>query len=297
MTTNPIIETQALTKTFGSSHAVRDLNLSIAPNCITAFLGLNGAGKSTTIKMLLGMIGPTSGTGTILGRRIEDPKQNTALRNDVAYVSEHQRLYDYMTVSEMIRFTSSFYAGWDKSLEQALQKSYDLPSDRKIKALSKGMRRKLAMLLAFARKPKLLILDEPSDGLDPVGIDQLLETMVASASNGTSIFFSSHQIAEVERIADNVCVLHRGHLAMDTSLEELRQSYRQIDLVYNAVPNEHEFALPGVERVVIRGHQVRVTASTNTQAVIEKAQSFYPSSMNIVPVGLREIFLERVREA
>jgi ABC-2 type transport system ATP-binding protein len=297
MSTTPIIETEGLTKRFDGSYAVRDLNLSVTSNAITAFLGLNGAGKSTTIKMLLGMIAPTSGAGTILGRRIEDPSQNTALRSDVAYVSEHQRLYDYMTVSEMIRFTRSFYPGWDKGLEQALQKRYELPSDRKIKALSKGMRRKLAMLLAFARRPKLLILDEPSDGLDPVGIEQLLETMVASADDGTSIFFSSHQIAEVERIADNVCVLHRGQLAMDTSLEVLRQSYRQIDLVYNAVPDELEFALPGVERVAIRGHQVRVTASTNAQAVIEKAQSFYPSSMNVVPVGLREIFLERVRES
>jgi ABC-2 type transport system ATP-binding protein len=296
MKISPIIETNNLAKSFGDSDAVIGLNLSVSPSCITAFLGLNGAGKSTTIKMLLGMISPTSGTGTVLGKRIEDPKENADLRKHVAYVSEHQRLYDYMTVAEIIRFTRGFYPKWDTSLEVKLRDIYELPSTRKIKALSKGMRRKLAMLLAFARRPELLILDEPSDGLDPMGIEQLLETMVALASEGTAIFFSSHQISEVERIADHVCVLHRGRLAMDASLEELRRSYRQIDLVYNAVPDEAEFTLPGVERVAIRGHQVRVMASSNSQAIIDKAQSFYPSSVDVVPIGLREIFLQKVHE-
>ena len=135
-----------------------------------------------------------------------------------AYVSEQQHLYDYMTVEQMIRFTKSFYPAWHWEIEQKLLRTYELPLDRKVGTLSKGMRRKLALLLAFARKPELLILDEPSDSLDPIGIEQLLESMVAQCSEGTSIFFSSHQIAEVERVADDVCVIHKGRLAMNGSL-------------------------------------------------------------------------------
>jgi ABC-2 type transport system ATP-binding protein len=219
------------------------------------------------------------------------------MRRSVAYVSEQQHLYDYMTVEQMIRFTKSFYPAWHREIEQKLLRTYELPLDRKVGTLSKGMRRKLALLLAFARKPELLILDEPSDSLDPIGIEQLLESMVAQCSEGTSIFFSSHQIAEVERVADDVCVIHKGRLAMNGSLDDLRQSYRQIDLVFNAVPDEVEFRLPGVERIWTQGHQMRIFASGNSEAVVERARSFYASSIDVAPIGLREIFLERVKES
>ena len=292
----PVIQVRELKKSFGRVDAVCNLNMSVAPDRITAFLGLNGAGKSTTIKMLLGMIAPSSGDGTVLGRSISDPKESVDMRRSVAYVSEQQHLYDYMTVEQMIRFTKSFYPAWHSEIEQKLLRTYELPLDRKVGTLSKGMRRKLALLLAFARKPELLILDEPSDSLDPIGIEQLLESMVAQCSEGTSIFFSSHQIAEVERVADDVCVIHKGRLAMNGSLDDLRQSYRQIDLVFNAVPDEVEFRLPGVERIWTQGHQMRIFASGNSEAVVERARSFYASSIDVAPIGLREIFLQRVKE-
>jgi len=292
----PVIQVHELKKSFGRVDAVCGLNMSVAPNRITAFLGLNGAGKSTTIKMLLGMIAPSSGEGTVLGRRLGDPAESVDMRKYVAYVSEQQHLYDYMTVEQMIRFTKSFHPGWHGEIEQKLLRTYELPLNRKVGALSKGMRRKLALLLAFARKPELLILDEPSDSLDPIGIEQLLESMVAQCSEGTSIFFSSHQIAEVERVADDVCVIHKGRLVMNGSLDDLRQSYRQIDLVFNAVPDEVEFRLPGVERISTQGHQMRIFASGNSEAVVERARAFYASSIDVAPIGLREIFLERVKE-
>ncbi len=296
MSHTPVIQVRELRKSFGPVDAVCGLNMAVAPNRITAFLGLNGAGKSTTIKMLLGMIAPSSGEGTVLGRRIGDPEESVDMRRCVAYVSEQQHLYDYMTVEQMIRFTKSFYPAWHREIEQKLLRTYELPPRRKVGSLSKGMRRKLALLLAFVRKPELLILDEPSDSLDPIGIEQLLESMVAQCSEGTSIFFSSHQIAEVERVADDVCVIHKGRLAMNGSLDDLRQSYRQIDLVFNAMPDEVEFRLPGVERIWTRGHEMRIFASGNSEGVVERARAFYASSIDVVPIGLREIFLERVKE-
>ncbi len=296
MNATPVIETVGLSKKYGKIDAVCGLNMRVMPNCITAFLGLNGAGKTTTIKMLLGMISPSGGEARVLGRQIDSSEESVKLRRSVAYVSESQRLYDYMTVAQMIRFTRSFYPAWCVDTETTLLRMYELPLDRKIKLLSKGMRRKLALLLAFARKPDLLILDEPSDGLDPVGVEQLLEILVAQCSTGTSIFFSSHQIAEVERVADRICMIHKGRLVMDASLDDVRESYRQIDLVFNALPDECEFHMPGVERIAARGHQIRMIVSANAESVLERARAYYPSSIDVSPIGLREIFLDKVKE-
>jgi ABC-2 type transport system ATP-binding protein len=290
-----VIETSNLSKSYGSVQAVHELNLSVPSSRITAFLGLNGAGKSTTVKMLLGMIEPSEGEGRVLGSRITDPTESRALRRRVAYVSESKRLYEYMTVEQIIRFTRSFYPDWRADVERDLLHLYELPLDRRIKKLSKGMRTKLALLLAVARRAELLILDEPSEGLDPIGIEQLLESLVARCAEGASIFFSSHQIPEVERIADHVCMLDKGRLVIDASMDDLRQSYRQVDLVFPSVPDEREFRMAGVESIHTKGHQMRVFASRNAEMVMDRARRFYPTSIEVSPVGLREIFLETVK--
>jgi ABC-2 type transport system ATP-binding protein len=298
MTDAPVVETNGLGKSYGKVRAVRDLNLTVWPDRITAFLGLNGAGKSTTIKMLLGMVKPTEGTATVLGKRIDDPEESAAFRRGVAYVSEDKRLYGYMTVEQMIRFTGSFYPDWREDVVKTLLMQYELPRDRKIKSLSKGMRTKLALLLALARQPKLLILDEPSEGLDPVGIEELLQSLVAQCGEGTAVFFSSHQIAEVERVADQVCILHRGRLVLDVSLDDIRLDYRQIDIVFPSLRAELEtqFQLDGVESIRTRGHQMSVFASRNADAIIERARDLHAGSIEAAPVGLREIFLQKVKE-
>jgi ABC-2 type transport system ATP-binding protein len=158
------------------------------------------------------------------------------------------------------------------------------------------MRTKLGLLIAFARQPELLILDEPSEGLDPVGIEELLEILVTRCSEGTTVFFSSHQIAEVERIADQVCILHAGRLVMDSSLDDLRQSYRRIDLIFPSIPAEHDFRMTGVEDVKTRGHQMSVLASWNVEAVVARAHDFRATSIDVTPVGLRDVFLQKVKE-
>jgi ABC-2 type transport system ATP-binding protein len=290
------IQTERLAKSYGTVEAVRGIDLSVRLHTITAFLGLNGAGKSTTIKMLLGMIRPSGGDGTILGQQISDPTASVRIRSQIAYVSENKQLYNFMTVEQMIRFTSGFYPDWRRDEEQKLLRQYKLPLDRKVKSLSKGMRTKLGLLLAFARRPELLILDEPSEGLDPVGIEELLEILVARCSEGTTVFFSSHQIAEVERVADHICVLHAGRLVLDSSLDDLRRSYRQIDLVFPSIPAERDFRIAGVEEVRTRGHQMRVLTSRNMEDVVARAHDFHATSIDVTPVGLREIFLDKVKE-
>jgi ABC-2 type transport system ATP-binding protein len=297
MTNEAVILTQALAKSYGDAEVVRGLNLSVGRNRITAFLGRNGAGKSTTIKMLLGMIRPTAGSGTVLGKQITDAEENRELRRRVAYVAEDKPLYGYMTVEQTIRFASAFYPDWRRDVEKKLLHDYELPLHRKVKMLSKGMRTKLALLLAFARRPDLLILDEPSEGLDPVGIEYLLQVLVAQSAEGVSIFFSSHQIAEVERVADHVCILEKGCLLLDASLDQLRQSYRRIDLVFPSPAPEREFRITGVERIQASGREMSVLASKNVEAVIQRAHDLNAVSVEVAPVGLRDIFLETVKES
>jgi ABC-2 type transport system ATP-binding protein len=295
MIPEPVIETRQLRKYYGKAEAVRDLDLCVEPNRITGFLGANGAGKSTTIKMLLGMSKPTGGSGTVLGRKIDDPKASVDLRRNIAYVSEDKRMYSYLTVEEMIRFTRPFYPDWRIDVERQLIRSYELPADRKVGSLSKGMRTKLAMLLALSRRPSLLILDEPGDGLDPWGVEQQLESLVAQSGDGTSVFFSSHQIADVERIADNVCILDKGRLILDAAMDDLRQSYRQITLVFPEPPVEREFRFAGVERIRTSGQQMAVFASANAEAVIDRARQFHATSIDVAPVALRDVYLQMVQ--
>jgi ABC-2 type transport system ATP-binding protein len=291
-----IIETHELTKHYGSFAAVRSLNLRVTGERITGFLGRNGAGKSTTIKMLLGMTHPTAGTGTVLGRSINDPKANREMRRDVAYVGEDKQLYSYMTVEQLIRFTRSFYADWQPEVEQRLLQQYRLPRDRKVKALSKGMRTKLALLLALSRRPALLILDEPSEGLDPVSIEELLQALVAAAADGTTVFFSSHQIAEVERVAEHVCILDRGKLIVDLALDDMRRDYRRITLGFSKQQPPEKFRMQGIQQIRTNGRQVILLANRNADAIVELARSMEPVSLDVAPIGLREVFLETVKE-
>ena len=289
----PVIEAHELSKRYGGVAAVDQLRFAVNAHRITGFVGRNGAGKTTTIKLLLGMIAATSGSGRVLGRRIDDPEDSLAIRRQVAYVGEDKGLYAYMTVGELIRFTRSFYADWDLALERRLLAQYALPVDRKVKALSKGTRTKLALLLALARRPRLMILDEPTDGLDPVAIEQLLQELAGRGDDGTTIFFSSHQLGEVERIADDIVMIDRGAIVLETSLDELRARYRMITLGFAAAPADTAFGMPGVLRARVQGRQAQVLVSDNADAVVQRAHHLGATSVQIASVTLREVFLDR----
>jgi ABC-2 type transport system ATP-binding protein len=290
-----VIESYGLTKRYGPVAAITGLTFEVSRHRITGFLGRNGAGKSTTIKTLLGMVHPTSGNAKVLGHPIDDPRASLELRRRVAYVGEDKGLYSYLTVAELIRFTRAFYSDWRTDLERQLLDLYQLPLKRKVKALSKGMRTKLALLLALARQPALLILDEPSEGLDPVSVDELLHTLAGRSADGTAVFFSSHQLDEVERIADHVLILDRGRLILDTELDEVREHYRRVTLVFTTDVPEAAFRLPGVHAVRARGRQLTVMTDANTDAVVARAHSLDAVSVDVTPVSLREVFLDRVQ--
>jgi len=289
-----VIQTTGLTKFYGDFCAVKELNCSVRAERITGFLGRNGAGKSSTIRMLLGMVRPSAGEGTVLGRRIDDAGESIEIRKRIAYVGEDKGLYGYMTVEQLIRFTRSFYSDWQPEVERKLLQQYALPKGRKVKALSKGMRTKLALLLALSRHPALLILDEPTEGLDPVSIEELLQTLVTAPAQGTAVFFSSHQLSEVERIADDILMIDRGEKVLDMPLDQIRENYRRVTMGFStAVPQLPR--LVGVERMRVDGRQVTMLASSNSEAIAQAGRERNAVTVEVMPVSLREIFLETVQ--
>ena len=233
-----VIETDGLTKWYGSFAAVSDLSLQVEKGSVTGFLGQNGAGKSSTIRMLLGMMRPTRGGGRVLGHDITDPVASVEMRQRIGYVAEDKRLYDYMTVGQLIEFTRPFFPAWRREVERELLDEFRLPLDRPVKKLSKGMRTQTALLVTFARGADLLILDEPTEGLDPVATEKVLQLVVRASADGTSVFFSSHQIAEVEQVADRVLMIDRGRLVLDTTVDAVKEKFRRVRAVY-AEPREN----------------------------------------------------------
>ena len=290
-----VIETIDLKKSYGKHEAVRGLNLSVAAGSVCAFLGQNGAGKSSTLKMLLGMIHPSSGTGNILGHRIDIEKESLMIRQKAAFVAEDKRLYDYMTVAQIVQFTKSFFPRWRGDLERRFMEQFELPKQRKVRQLSKGMRTKLALLLGFARGCELLILDEPTEGLDPVAIEDVLQIIVSLVADGTTVFFSSHQIAEVEQIADHVLMIDRGKLLMDAPMDQIKEQYRHIQAVFPNEVEERDFHVAGIDKVHLEGRAVSLVASRNVDNIVEHVRMMQAQTVDVLPVSLKEIFLEKVR--
>ncbi|HVF58108.1 MAG TPA: ABC transporter ATP-binding protein [Pyrinomonadaceae bacterium] len=297
MTNEHVIETSGLAKSYDGVEAVRGIDLKVARGSIYGFLGRNGAGKTTTIKMLLGMTRPCAGVGRVLGRAIDRADESVEIRRRTGFVSEDKGLYDYMTVEQMVRFTRPFYRGWSAELERKYMRAFELPPKRKVRALSKGMRTKLALLLALARAPELLILDEPTEGLDPSMTEELLRLLTGLVAEGVTVFFSSHQIADVEQVADRVCIVNRGRVVLEGALDELKESYRKVNLAYGeASPPPAAFATPGVRQVSREGRWLSLFVSDNAERIADEARSGGALAADVVPVGLKEIFLETVKE-
>ncbi len=286
------IETADLHKRYDGVDALRGLTLEVPTGSICGFLGRNGAGKTTTIKVLLGMARPTSGVARVFGLSADAPAAGVEIRRRTGFVSEDKDLYDYMSVVEMIRFTAALFPRWRRDLEQRYLGEFELPPDRGIRALSRGMRTKLALLLALCRGAELVVLDEPTSALDPAMAEQVLQALVSHvAAEEMTVFFSSHQIAEVDQIADHVVIIDRGRAAVAGSLDDLRQSFRRIQLVFDTEAPAATFRAPGVARVQRKGRVLSVLTSAGTEQILEEARALNPVSVDILPVTLKEIFL------
>ena len=294
--TDFVIETSQLCKSYKDKQALRGLDLRVPAGSIFGFLGRNGAGKTTTIKTLMGLLRADSGSALVFGSPVADADHSVEIRRRIGFVTEDKELYPYMTVAEIIRFTRPLFPKWRHDLERRYLEIFELPLKSKIPDLSKGMRSKLMLLLAISRGADLLILDEPTDGLDPAAIDDVLRELVTiAATSGTTMFFSSHQLAEVDLIADHIGIIDRGRMIISGSLDDIKSRYRRIRVVLD---NPEKLALrweDGVESVYQEGRVVSLLASQNVDGIVEQAQSIPGAVVERYPVTLKEIFLEHVR--
>jgi ABC-2 type transport system ATP-binding protein len=293
--TSLAIHTTDLWKRYDEVEALRGLDLQVPAGSICGFLGRNGAGKTTAIKVLLGMARPTRGSAQLLGVAADDSAAAAAVRRRIGFVSDEKDLYDYMTVGEIVAFTRPFFPKWSTELERRYFDAFQLPSQRQIKELSRGMRTKLALLLVLCRRADLLILDEPTAGLDPAMAEDVLQALVGHvAGEEMTIFFSSHQLSEVDQIADHVAIIDRGRLVMAGALDDVRARYHRVQLVFAGHAPNAEFRAPGIIRVRREGRMLSVLTNRREELLAE-AKALSPASIDVAPVTLKEIFLESVR--
>ncbi|MDB6175399.1 MAG: hypothetical protein JWL59_4710 [Chthoniobacteraceae bacterium] len=235
-----VLEVRGLRRHFGKVSAVDGVDLTVREGEIYGFLGINGAGKTTTIRILMGIIAAEAGTITLLGETTR--RTSIAQKQRIGYVSQEQNFYPWMTCRALGRFVGSFYPTWEQGEFDRLLGVFDLPENRRVSDLSGGMRAKLALALALAPRPAVLILDEPTAGLDPVARREFMQIIVAQArQHGRTTFFSSHLIDEVERCADRVGILHQGKMRFEGALDELRERVRRVRMpagtVFEAPPH------------------------------------------------------------
>ena len=258
-TQNYLITTDQLTRCYGKLRAVDEVSLHIPQGKIYGFLGMNGAGKSTLISMLMGILPPTSGMMNLFGHEVKSVKP--VMRSKIGFVAQEQHFYPWMKVLALGKFVSHFYPTWDDAEFLRLIKVLDIPTERKIKQLSGGNKTKLALAIALAMNPEILILDEPTTGLDPVARREFMESIVAQARNhNRTTFFSSHLVNEVEQCADIIGIIHKGKLRFEGPLELLKECTKEFFISTEAevmVPEGLEVWLDeeseGHRRMVLHG--------------------------------------------
>jgi ABC-2 type transport system ATP-binding protein len=288
---NPTIRTRSLSKRFGSTVAVDNVDLAVPEGAIYALVGANGAGKTTLIKLLMNILRPDAGTAEVLG--IDSAQLTGSAFNRIGYVSENQELPDGMTVGGMLDYFRPFYPTWDRTLEAQLVRQFDLPVKRKLKHLSRGMKMKASFASSLAYRPSLIILDEPFSGLDPLVRDELIEGLIERAPE-TTIFLSSHDLAEIESFSSHVGYLQQGRLLFSEEMSVLNNRFRDVTITL-ASPSPLPENLPATwlepqtADCVLRFVQSDFNEGSSPRELAAR----FPSARDIAfePMTLRQIFL------
>jgi len=266
--------------------------LDLPEGSILGFIGANGAGKSTTIRILMGLVRQDTGSVEVLGHPM--PTEQIAAKQDIGFVYEDMRLYGAATLAWHMNFVRSMYPRWDQAYADTLVRRFDLKPQQKVKGLSHGQRVKAALLLALARQPRLLILDEPTTGLDPVARREVIgELMSVITDEGRTVFFSSHNTLEVEQISDRIAFIDRGRLIALDEKEDLLDRWRRVRLV---VPNGIRLPeIPGVIDVAGTERLPVLTTSQFDPAVVSLCQDRGATVEAVDSMTLEEIFVANVQ--
>jgi ABC-2 type transport system ATP-binding protein len=286
--TELVVETQSLVKHYGRVVALNGLSLAVPRGAVYGFLGRNGAGKTTAIRILAGLARPQSGQARVLGLHPEHDR--LAVLSRTGFVIE-KMLLGSMTGDDLVRFNRSFFPSWSDALARRYADVLEVPMNRKFKKLSHGNRTKLCLLLALAQGAELLVLDEPTLGLDPVVTDQLLRLLIDDfAASGRTLFLSSHHLSEVEKISDWVGIIHHGRLLLQAQLDDIRFHYARVRVAGSGLPRTAPEIVTvseaeGVSEYVLRSGADAFAAELTRHGAIV---------LDISPMNLSEIFLELV---
>ena len=283
------IETHALHKHFGDIHAVDGLDMNVPRGTVYGFLGRNGAGKTTTIRMLAGLAHATGGNMRVLGF---DPRTDSPAILERTGLVVDKMLIPSMTGDDLVRFNRGFFPRWSDALASKYAEVLELDMKRKFKKLSTGNRTKLCLLLALSQGAELIMLDEPTAGLDPVVTDQLLRVMVEDFANeGRTLFLSSHHLSEIERIAEWVGIIDHGKLLLEGRLQDMRTDFRRIRVVGEARPLA---AWPDIVSAKTGEGTTEYVVRANAEAFVALLESHGATVLDATPLNLSEIFLEVV---
>jgi ABC-2 type transport system ATP-binding protein len=224
-----VVAIKDLSRRFGSKTALDEVSLYVPRGSIFGLVGENGAGKTTLIKHILGLLRAETGTVQVFGH---DPvAEPVAVLGAIGYLSEQPDLPGWMRLDEMLRYTQAFYPNWDAAYAEKLRQQFALEPSQRLRTLSKGQRAKAGLLAAQAHRPDLLLLDEPSSGLDPLVRRDILEAVIRTvAEEGRTVIFSSHLLEEIERVSDHIAMLHRGRVVMCGPLDEIKAQHRRVTL-------------------------------------------------------------------
>ena len=291
----PAVLCRQLTKSFGAHTAVRDLDLDVSPGEVVGLLGPNGSGKSTTIRLLLDLIRPTAGTVRVLG--LDPRREGVELRRRTGYVPGGAALPERPTGAELLAHLDALRGGGGAAAAAALAERLDLDLGRRIGALSRGNRQKVALVQAFAHRPRLLILDEPSSGLDPL-VQRTFHAMVReAAARGAAVLLSSHVLSEVERMADRVGILREGRLVAVAGIEDLkRRARRRVEVVLAAPPPPGAFDdVPGVVADA-RGPAVTFAVTGSMDPLVKALAAHEVLSLSSHEGDLEDAFLGYYRD-
>lgn len=288
---NNAIRTENLVKKFGRVEALRGLDLAVPEGAVYALVGPNGAGKTTIIKILMNIFGATRGRAEVLG--LESTRLRGRYFSSIGYVSENQELPEWMRLDSFLAYLRPFYPSWDRKLENELVRQFDLPLDRRLRNLSRGMRMKAALASALAYHPKLIVLDEPFTGLDPLVRDELIQGLLERAEEST-ILISSHDLAEIESFASHIGYLEQGQLRFSEELTTLVDRFREVELTFDTPPHLPKTAPNtwmhlSTSAAVIRFIESRFDAektATEVRNVLGEARN-----VAYTPMSLRSIFL------
>ena len=284
-----IVEVHHVAKRFGRFEAIEDLNLAVPEGSVFALIGANGAGKSTTIRMLMNILRPDHGEISVLGT--PSAKLGAKDFERIGYVSESQRPPSALTLEQYFRYLRSLYPRWDRDLERELRAQFELPSSRKIGHLSHGMRLKTLLVGALAFRPKLLVLDEPLSGLDTLVRDEVVNGLLQQAAD-TTILISSHELTEIESFTTHVAFMQSGRLLLQEAIDDLRLRFREVRVTLSAAkapsrPFPDDWLMPQVE-----GHHLRFIASRyedDAQLHQQVSQRFGATCLESEPMTLRAI--------